>query len=36
MKEGRREWVDFERRLYTFLWEVLLPYSQIELDQFTG
>lgn len=29
MEEDRKEWVDFEMRLYTFLWKVLVPYSQI-------
>lgn len=34
MEEGRKELVDFEMRLYTFLWKVFIPYTQIQ--HFTG
>lgn len=27
MEEGREELVDFEMRLYTFLWKTLVPYN---------
>lgn len=36
MEEDRKVWVDFERRLYTFLWKVLIPDTQVKLQQFTG
>lgn len=36
MEEGRKELVDFEMRLYTFLWKVLIPYTQVQIQHFTG
>lgn len=36
MEEDRKVWVDFERKLYTFLWKVLIPDTQVKLQQFTG
>lgn len=36
MEEGRKELVDFEMRLYTFLWKVFIPYTQVQIQHFTG
>lgn len=36
MKEGRKELVDFEMRLYTFLRKVFIPYTQVQIQHFTG
>lgn len=30
MEEDRKRWVDFEMRLYTVLWKVLIPYTQLQ------
>lgn len=36
MEEDRKGWVDFEMRLYTVLWKVLIPYTRLQLQHFTG
>lgn len=36
MQEDSEEWVDFEVGLYTFLWKVLIPGTQVLLQNFIG
>lgn len=36
MEEDRKEWVDFEVRLYTLVWKVPRPCAQVYLRYFIG